>query len=104
MISQEGAECANKVCRNFRLHHTRKCSNAKANVDLFKRCLTFGDMEIGKIMTENNEPKRKRKTTEPQPLPTLPTAAKPMIRNPEKFEFIGRYSIISIRETKKKLL
>ena len=58
-------------------------------------------MEIGKIMTENNEPKRKRKTTEPQPLPTLPTAAKPMIRNPEKFEFIGRYSIISIRETKK---
>ena len=42
-------------------------------------------------MSKNNEPKRKKKTTEPTPRTTLPTAARPMIRNPEKFEFVGMY-------------
>ena len=63
-------------------HHARKNSNANANLDLFKRAMATGDVEIGDLMSKN-KPKKKESTT----LPTLPTAARPLIKNSEDFIF-----------------
>ena len=72
-------------------HHARKNSNANANLDLFKRAMVTGDIEIGDLMSKN-KPKKKQSTS----LPSLPTAARLLIKNPEDFVFedIGMYIII----------
>ena len=64
-------------------HHTRQDKEIHVNSDLKHRALVSGDLEIGTIMAENNIPMRKRKKQ--QQLKILPTLARPLIKNPEKF-------------------
>ena len=49
------------------------------------RALVSGDPEIGKIMAQNKIPKRKKKKVEKKK--TLPTLARSLLKNPEKFNF-----------------
>ena len=86
-----GSEAGNKKSRYDLEHHARKNSNANANLDLFKRAMATGDIEIGHLMSEN-KPKKKESTT----LPTLPTAARFLVKNPEDFIFkdIGKLHVL----------
>ena len=79
-----GSECGNKKLRYDMEHHTRKDSNLHAHTDLFVRAMATGDVEVGNIMFENN----KKGKEKPSKLPTLPTAARPLIENPEDFIFM----------------
>ena len=56
-----GAECGNKLLRDFRSHHVRRISDAESNIDLFRRHLIHGEMEIGEYMSKNNKKMRKSK-------------------------------------------
>ena len=46
-----------------------------------------GDPEIGKIISENNKSKKKAAAT--TTLTKMPLEAKPFIKNPQDFEFVG---------------
>ena len=59
--SKLGSECGNKLIRNFRAHHVRRIGDAESNIDLFRRQMINGEMEIGYYMAKNDEKMRKSK-------------------------------------------
>lgn len=48
-LSEEAQESKNKDMRNFRQHHTRKCSRVKTNEDLLLRLLLSSDPLISSL-------------------------------------------------------
>ena len=56
-----GSECGNKLIRNFRAHHVRRIGDKESNIDLFRRQMINGEMEIGYYMSKNDEKMRKSK-------------------------------------------
>ena len=55
-------------------------------MDLFKRAMLTGEMEIGQIISENKKKKKKIYKKAPT-LPKLPLECRPLVNNPEDFEF-----------------
>ena len=56
-----GSECGNKLIRKFRANHVRRIGDAESNIDLFRRQMINGEMEIGYYMAKNDEKMRKSK-------------------------------------------
>ena len=79
----------NKKLRYDRDNHTRKNSEANVNKDLFVRAMVTGDIEVGYEMAQID--KKKRKSAASIALPTLPTLARPLVKNPEQFQFDDPY-------------
>ena len=56
-----GSECGNKLIRKFRANHVRRIGDAESNIDLFRRQMINGEMEVGYYMAQNDEKMRKSK-------------------------------------------
>ena len=87
LFSEEGSEAGNKLSRYNRSHHTRKDKDAHSNLDLFKRAMVMGEMEIGQIISDKKKNKKKIYKKVQTTLPKLPFECMPMVNNPEDFEF-----------------
>ena len=87
LLSEEGAECTNKIFRFVRAHHARQ-TNVEANLkDCFTRSWLFSNPLIQNILNKSQERAKQRQALSPECLAGLAKPEEPLEPPPEDMDF-----------------